>query len=148
MSKWHKIKKQQARKGSSRSIRRAMRKLQQDPSMNIKEIPNVIEVIIRTSENEIKLENPENVTFVELAGQGRVYQIIGGNEVVEGTSIDELSKTQETKIETEEEKPIEIPFEDVQLVAQQAGVTEEEARETLIKTKGDLAKAIIELKKK
>jgi NACalpha-BTF3-like transcription factor len=44
------------------------------------------------------------------------------------------------------EKPqLQIPEEDVLLVAQQAKVSMEKARETLVKCDGDLARAIITL---
>ncbi|MHA1269727.1 MAG: nascent polypeptide-associated complex protein [Candidatus Helarchaeota archaeon] len=147
MSKWHKIKKQQARKTSSRSMKRAMKKIQQDPNLNIKEIPNVIEIIIKTSDKVIKIENPENVSTMQIPGQGRIYQILGGIQgEVEGDI--ELQDTLKEELPIENDiKPIEIPLEDVQLVAQQTGVSEDEARNALIKNKGDLAKAIIELKK-
>ncbi|RLE50960.1 MAG: hypothetical protein DRJ21_01085, partial [Candidatus Methanomethylicota archaeon] len=43
------------------------------------------------------------------------------------------------------EEKIEIPEEDIQLVAAQAGVSLEEARKALIEAEGDLAKAILSL---
>ncbi|MHA2011318.1 MAG: NAC domain-containing protein [Candidatus Helarchaeota archaeon] len=146
MAKWHKIKKQQSRRASSRSVKRAMRKFQQDPSMNLEEISDVIEVIIRTNNDEIRIERPESVTTMELPQQGKIYQIftgMTGNIETKKVEDQPIEKTEES----EEISPMEIPLDDVQLVAQQTGVSEEMARDALIKNKGDLAKAIIYLKK-
>jgi len=144
MAKWHKIKKQQSRRASSRSMKRALRRLQQDPSMNFQEILDVTEVIIRTQDKIIKIEDPQTVTMMEIPGQGKVYQILSGKEITKG--VEDIT-IEEERIEEKPAKKIEIPLEDIQLVAQQAGVSEDKAREALIRNDGDLAKAILELKK-
>jgi nascent polypeptide-associated complex subunit alpha len=82
------------------------------------------EVIIRTLDKEIVISNPQ-VSRVNMMGQDS-WQITGDAS----------------------ERSIE-PFsdEDVKLVARQAGVSEEKARETLASLDGDIAEAIMKLKK-
>ena len=81
------------------------------------------EVIIKTPDKEIVISNPQ-VSKVKAMGQ-ETFQITG-----------EIS-----------ERPREdISEEDVEMVAEQAKVSKEEARETLEETK-DIAEAIMRLKK-
>ncbi len=91
-------------------------------------IPNVEEVIIRTSTKEIIVENPE-VAALDLHGQ-KIFQVTG--------------QITEKKIE----KKMEIPEEDVRLVADQTSKSMEEAQKALEETGGDLAKAILLLQAK
>lgn len=107
------------RKISPREAKRLMQRM--GLSMSPMEVK---EVILKTSSKEIVIENPE-VAVLEVQGQ-KIFQITGGN-------ISE--KTIERKIM--------IPEEDVQLVAQQANVSLEEARTALEQTNGDLAQAIL-----
>jgi len=87
-------------------------------------MPDVEEVILKTSTKEIIIENPE-VAVMEMRGQ-KIFQIMG-----------------ERITEKPIERKITIPDEDVQLVAQQARVSPEQARAALEQTKGDLAQAIL-----
>ena len=48
-------------------------------------------------------------------------------------------------VEVEIESEIVIPDEDIEMVANQANVSKEEAEEALIESKGDLAEAILKL---
>ncbi|RLI37679.1 nascent polypeptide-associated complex protein [Candidatus Bathyarchaeota archaeon] len=105
---------------SPREARRLMKRM----GLNMAPLPDVEEVIIRTKDKEITIEVPE-VSVLEMRGQ-RIYQIIGG-EVTE----------------RQVKRKLKIPEEDVQLVAQQANVTLERAREALEQTNGDLAQAIL-----
>jgi len=82
---------------------------------------DVDEVILKTKDKEIIIQKPE-VAVMEVQGQ-RIFQIVGG--------------------EISEKKKLVIPDEDVQLVAQQAGVSFERARAALEQTNGDLAQAIL-----
>ncbi|MBS7654494.1 nascent polypeptide-associated complex protein [Candidatus Bathyarchaeota archaeon] len=107
------------RKISPREAKRLMQRM--GLSMSPMEVK---EVILKTSSKEIVIENPE-VAVLEVQGQ-KIFQITGGN-------ISE--KTIERKLM--------IPEEDVQLVAQQANVSLEEARTALEQTNGDLAQAIL-----
>jgi nascent polypeptide-associated complex subunit alpha len=85
---------------------------------------NVEEVILKTKDKEIIIENPE-VAVLEMQGQ-KIYQVVGGN-ITE-------SAIEKKKI---------IPEEDIQLVSQQAKVSLEQAKAVLEQTKGDLAQAIL-----
>ncbi|HUV84739.1 MAG TPA: nascent polypeptide-associated complex protein [Methanosarcinales archaeon] len=142
MSKWHKIKKmqQKAKKSNPKDMKRMMKKLSKDGQMDFEEIENVEEVIIRAAEREIVIQNPQ-VTKLQMPGQGDVFQIVGqGTE--RGRSAAELTTE---PIEDSEEEMIIAP-EDAQLVAEQAGVSIEEAIAALKENQGDLAKAILYLK--
>ena len=92
--------------------------------MNMGAMPDVEQVIFKTSTKEIIVENPE-VTVMEMQGQ-KIFQVMG-----EGITEKAL------------EKAVKIPEEDVQLVATQANVTADQARAALEQTKGDLAQAIL-----
>jgi len=87
------------------------------------------EVIIKARDMEIVIENPE-VTVLEVQGQ-KVFQITG-EKIAERSIV----------------KKVQIPEEDVILVAQQANVSLEEARAALEQTGGDLAQAILLLTQK
>lgn len=108
------------RRISSREARRMMQRM----GLNMTPLPDVQEVVLRTSLKEITIENPE-VSVLDMRGM-KIYQVAGG-EVVEKTL----------------ERKVTIPEEDAQLVAQQANVSLEEARAALEETKGDLAQAIL-----
>ncbi len=83
-------------------------------------LEGVREVIIRLPNKDLILENAE-VTVISV-GDAKTYQIRG--ESTEKLSVNE---------------------EDVKLVAEQSGATEEMARNALIDAKGDLAEAILQL---
>lgn len=108
---------------------RKAKRLMNQMGMHLKEIPDVEKVIIQTTSEEIIIEKPI-VSVMELQNQ-KVFQITGGN-ISEKTS----------------EKTLEIPEEDMHLVAQQAGVSLERAKEALKQTNGDLAQAILLLTSK
>lgn len=100
---------------------RQMQKAMQRMGIKQEEI-DASEVIIKTPEKNLVIKNPQ-VTKVDMMGQ-KTFQVIG--EVTEESSISE---------------------EDIKTVAEQAEVSEEQAKEALQKTSGDLAEAILELKK-
>lgn len=106
----------------SRRARRMMRQL----GMKMEEVPDVERVILQGREREIVVEDPA-VTVIDMQGQ-KIFQVAG-------------SRITERALE----KEVEIPEEDVQLVAQQAGVSPERARAALKEAEGDLAKAILML---
>lgn len=99
--------------------------------MQVEEIRDTRQVIIKTSKKEIVIDNPE-VSVTRMQGQD-VYQVMGG------------SVTERAVQESVEEQPPVIPEEDVHLVAQQAGVAVEAARKALEAAEGDLAQAILNL---
>jgi nascent polypeptide-associated complex subunit alpha len=97
--------------------------------MKMDELKGFSTVILRSPNKEIIIEGA-SVTSINVQGQ-KMYQIIGGKET--------------EQLVQEEGQHIEIPEEDVLLVAQQAGVSVEKARATLEQVEGDLARAILML---
>lgn len=95
--------------------------------VNMKEVPNVKEVIIRTEGKDILIKNP-SVSQVSAQGM-QIYQVMGGSIEEQGA----VKKYSE---------------EDILLVAQQTGVTKEVAEEALKESEGDLARAILKLSSK
>lgn len=83
------------------------------------------EVIIRTSDKEIVITNPQ-VSKVNMMGQ-KTYQIVGDEEE---RSIDATP---------------DISQEDISTIVDQTGVSEEKAKSSLEETKGDLAEAIMKI---
>lgn len=116
-----------AARGGIPGGRDAMRMMEK-MGMQVSEIEGAKEVIIITGNKRIIIEDP-NVSAVALQGQ-QIYQIMGGKQ---------------------REEPLVQPDvaseEDVKLVSEQAGVTIEEAKAALKAAEGDLAKAIVELKR-
>jgi len=108
------------RRVSPRDAKRLMKRM----GLSMGAMPDVEQVIMKTSTKEIIIENPE-VAVMDMQGQ-KIFQVTG-EKIVEKTI----------------EKKITIPEEDVQLVAQQAKVSVDEARAALAQTKGDLAQAIL-----
>ena len=106
-------------RGGNRQMRRMMDKM----GLDMEEIQNVQEVIIKTDKKEIIISKP-SVTEMK-AKDNSIFQVIA---------------------ESYEEKELEVPIfsdEDIQLVCQQAGVNEEKAKNALVDSKGDLAQAIL-----
>ena len=111
-------------RGGNRQMRRMMDKM----GLDMSELPNVQEVIIKTDKKEIIIAKP-SVTEMK-AKDNTIFQVIA---------------------DSYEEKELEVPIfseEDIQLVCQQAGVTEEQAKDALAEAKGDLARAILLLTSK
>ena len=117
-----------AARGGVTGTRDAMRMMQK-MGMQVNEIDGAKEVVILTDSKRIIIEGP-NVATVTIQGQ-QIYQITGG-----------------TQREEPLVKPETISEEDAQLVSAQAGVSLDEAKMALKAVQGDLAKAIVELKKK
>jgi len=103
---------------------REAKRMMQRMGLSMGAMPDVQEVVFKTSTKEIIIENPE-VAVMEMHGQ-KIFQVTG-----------------ERIVEKAVEKKPTIPEEDVQLVATQAKVSLEEARAALEQTKGDLAQAIL-----
>jgi nascent polypeptide-associated complex subunit alpha len=97
--------------------------------LKMDELKGFSKVIFRSQSKEIVIDGA-SITSINLQGQ-KMYQITGGTETVQEYS--------------SQEKTIEIPEEDILLVAQQAGVSIEKARATLEQVEGDLARAILML---
>ena len=122
-------------KMDSRNARRMMQRM----GMQMQEISGVTRVIIQSPGKEIVIEQP-TVTSINVQGQ-KMYQILGGKTMERSPQA-----TAAPSAALALEKPVvQIPEEDVLLVAQQAKVSMEKARETLAKCDGDLARAILTL---
>ncbi len=106
-----------------REMRRLMRQLK------AKEI-DAYEVIIKARDGDYIIEDPQ-VMYMEIQGQ-KMLQVIG-----------EMKKIEEER----EEEPL-YTDEDVQLVMQQTGCSEEEARRALEEADGEPAEAIISIMSK
>ena len=113
------------RRVSPRETKRMMQRM----GLSMDAVPNVEQVIIKTSSKEITIEEPE-VAIVEMQGQ-KIFQVTGGKVS------EKVTKRKST-----------IPEEDIRLVADQTGKSIEEARKTLEECGGDLAKAILLLQSK
>src|SRR3989338_2246925 len=91
--------------------------------LDMKEIPKVQEVIIKTDKKEIILSKPA-VTEMK-AKDNSIFQVVANGI---------------------EERELEVQIfsdEDIQLVCKQANVSEEQAKNALAESKGDLARAIL-----
>jgi nascent polypeptide-associated complex subunit alpha len=102
-----------------KQMNQMMRKL----GINVKEIKNIQEVIIRTDTKQF-IFNEAEVTIMEAQGQ-KTYQIVGNPKI----------------IEVEEE----MPEDDINLIIEQTGVSKDKAKKALEETKGDIAEAIMKL---
>ena len=114
-----------------------MKGMLKNMGIDIDELENVSEVIIRMPDKEIVITNP-SVAIMDSHGT-RSFQISG--------DATERAPSSGAQVITEE-PPIEIPDSDVQLVAAQTGANLPEAKAALQATKGDLAAAIIKLASK
>ena len=108
---------------SPRETKRLMKRM----GMSMDAMPDVRQVVFRTSMKEIVVEEPE-VAIMNLKGQ-KIFQVTGG-KIVE-------------KALATEEKELVIPEEDVRLVADQTGKSVDDAKRALEESGGDLAKAIL-----
>jgi nascent polypeptide-associated complex subunit alpha len=108
---------------------REARRMMQRMGLSMDTVPDVEQVIIKTSGKEITIQEPE-VAVLDMQGQ-KIFQVTGG-------------KITEKALE----RKLEIPDEDARLVADQTGKSLEEARKALEECGGDLAKAILLLQSK
>ena|SRR3989344_6058865 len=105
------------------------RKMQQMmKQMGIQQIEiDAVQVIIKTEDQELVFDNPQ-VSKVNMMGQ-ETYQIVGTPIVREMDSTPDISQ------------------EDIDAVVEQTNVSEEDAREALLESEGDIASAIMKLQK-
>ena len=102
-----------------RQMNQMMRRL----GISVKNIDNVKKIIIQTDTKEYVFKEAE-VTIMDAKGQ-KTYQIIG-NPIIRDRSNDTLK-------------------EDIKLVMDQTGKSEEEAKKALEESNGDIAEAILKL---
>jgi nascent polypeptide-associated complex subunit alpha len=111
---------------------REQKRMMQRMGMNMDSVADVQQVIIRTADKDIIIDEPE-VAILQVQGQ-KMYQIIGG-QVSEQAPSQRAASAVAAKPAFSEE--------DVQLVADQTGRSLEKAKEALQECGGDLAKAIL-----
>ncbi len=115
------------RKGVSLSPKK-LNQMMKQVGISLEEIDDVEEVVIKTADAELVFDDA-TVTVMETQGS-KIYQITG-------------TPVKRSKPESElESAEVSISPEDVEIVAEKAGCSEEEAKAALIETKGDLAEAI------
>ena len=108
-------------RGGNREMRRMLDKM----GLEMKDLGNIEEVIIKTETKELYLIKPQ---VVEMKGKdSTIFQVVA------------------TDIEEKERETPSLKDEDIILVMQQANVTREKAIPALVDAKGDLAKAILNL---
>jgi nascent polypeptide-associated complex subunit alpha len=100
-----------------------MKAMMKKLGMNVEQIEDVQSIVIKTPKGNYVFDSAE-VQAMTMQGQ-TTYQITGDIRF--------------------EPAAVEIPKEDVTMVASQANVSEEKARTALIATKGDIAEAIMKL---
>lgn len=113
---------------------RQMKQMMKRLGIEQEDLGEVEEVIIRTADKEYVFRHVP-VSAVTAQGQ-KLWQIVG--EPIVRPRADGGKKSEEAKA------PV-IPEEDVRLVAEKAGVSEEEARKALEEAGGEPAEAIINL---
>jgi nascent polypeptide-associated complex subunit alpha len=116
-------------RANPRQMRQAMKRL----GIEQEQMDDVDEVIIRTATKEYVIRDP-NVTAMTAQGQ-KIWTVIG-EPIVRDRA--DAKKAEDAKAAT-------IPEEDVKLVAEKAGVSEEDARKALEDCGGEPAEAIIRL---
>jgi nascent polypeptide-associated complex subunit alpha len=108
-------------RGGNREMRRMLDKM----GLEMKDLGNIEEVIIKTETKELYLLKPQ---VIEMKGKDNtIFQVVATNI---------------------EEKQRDIPVfkeEDIILVMQQANVSKERATQALVESKGDMAQAILGL---
>ncbi|MGB8308486.1 MAG: nascent polypeptide-associated complex protein [Methanoregula sp.] len=102
---------------------RQMKAMMKKLGMQVEPIEDVESIVIKTPKGNWVF-GPVEVTAMTMQG-ATTYQIVGTPRF--------------------EEAAVEIPAEDIAMVAEQAQVPVEKAKEALITTKGDIAEAILKL---
>jgi len=125
-----------------RQMAMMMRKL----GIDVKELDDVQEVVVRTASKEYRFRRP---TVSVMKAQGtETWQVQGKAEVVERAGAAPSSPAPAASSSPAvAASPVEIPEEDVRLVAKEAKVDLATARKTLQATNGDIAEAIVRLAK-
>ncbi len=116
-------------RANPRQMRQAMKRL----GIEQEELDGVEEVLIRTADKEYVIRNAA-VTAITAQGQ-KIWQVIGEPIVRERADAKKPAASQGPAISEE----------DVQLVAEKAGVSEADARKALEEAGGEPAEAIIRL---
>ncbi|WP_411963305.1 nascent polypeptide-associated complex protein [Haloferax sp. YSMS24] len=115
---------------------RKMKQMMKQMGIDVTEL-DAEEVVIKTADEELVFTDAQ-VTRMDAQGQ-ETYQIVGEPETRA------LGAGDDGDDDAADEAAGEIPADDVAIVAQRAGVPEDEAREALEAEDGDLAAAIARL---
>ena len=115
---------------------RKMKQMMEQMGIDMEDI-DAEEVIIRTPDEELYFDDAD-VQLMEAQGQ-KTYQVVGEPETRErGEGAGEDAESDDGGAGS-------VDDQDVQIVAQRAGVSESEARDALEATDGDLAAAVAQL---
>jgi nascent polypeptide-associated complex subunit alpha len=121
---------------------RKMKQMMEQMGIDVTEL-DVEEVVIRTGDEDLVFEDAQ-VTRMDAQGQ-QTYQVVGEPESREpGAAATEGGDGGDAD-DGGEDADDGIPEDDIALVAENAGVDAETAREALAETDGDLAAAIAKL---
>ena len=120
---------------------RKMKQMMEQMGIDMEDI-DAEEVIIRTDEEELVFTDAE-VQLMEAQGQ-KTYQIVGEPESRALGSGDSGGESEDGSDDSGESAGA-VDDQDVEIVAQRAGVSESEAREALEANDGDLAAAVSQL---
>ena len=113
-----------------------MKKLKKQ--MATKDYDDVVEVIIKRQNETLVFKQPA-VSEMNLMGQ-RTFQVMGNPEILTGA---QAATVAAAGGEAAEDAGPFVPQEDIEMVAEQTGVSPEKAKAALIKTGGDIAEAIM-----
>ncbi|MBB6645973.1 nascent polypeptide-associated complex protein [Halobellus ruber] len=117
---------------------RKMKQMMEQMGIDVTEL-DVEEVVIRTGDEDLVFEDAQ-VTRMDAQGQ-QTYQVVGEPESREPSA----AAIEGGDGDAGDDADDGIPEDDVALVAENAGVDAETAREALAETDGDLAAAIAKL---
>ena len=116
---------------------RKMQQMMKQMGIDVDELDAEEVVITKSDGEQLVFDNPD-ITVMDARGQ-ETYQVVGEPETREagsgGASAVESGESGDSGAS-------EIPDADVEIVAQRAGATEDDAREALEATDGDLAAAV------
>jgi nascent polypeptide-associated complex subunit alpha len=116
---------------------RKMEQMMKQMGIDMEEL-DAEEVVIRTGDEELVFASPQ-VTKMDAQGQ-ETYQIVGSPDTRDASDDEAAAGT-----DAADDAGSAIPDDDVELVAQRAGVPPSDAREALEANDGDLAAAISDL---
>jgi len=118
---------------------RKMKQMMEQMGIDFDEL-DAQEVIIRTSDEDLVFTDAD-VTRMDAQGQ-QTYQVVGEPESREAGAAGGAADAADADTDDEDAGGAEIPDDDVELVAMRADVPEDDAREALEETDGDLAAAV------
>ncbi|WP_137283450.1 nascent polypeptide-associated complex protein [Halorussus salinisoli] len=120
---------------------RKMKQMMKQMGIDVDEL-DAEEVVITKSDGEQLVFDDPDITVMDARGQ-ETYQVVGEPETRDADAGGVTAvESGEAGTSGDESSGAAIPDEDVEIVAQRTGVTEDDAREALEATDGDLAAAV------